>query len=114
MDTLTGATPPTGWPAFGAGTAPLRRVDGPRGVRAVEHLRAVVSELQLAHVRRQLSLSMLTGFEDFHLFKFEDRHDAVATKLFEQLESWATTLKTVRTRQHRPPRPRPGRHAPCA
>ncbi|MFI7386577.1 NADPH-dependent FMN reductase [Streptomyces sp. NPDC049813] len=66
------------------------------GVRAVEHLRAVASELQLAHVRQQLAFSMFSDFENWSLFKPDGRHDALATTLFDQLESWAAALKTVR------------------
>jgi NAD(P)H-dependent FMN reductase len=35
------------------------------GARAIEHLRAIMSELQVAHVRQQLSFSMFTDFENF-------------------------------------------------
>jgi NAD(P)H-dependent FMN reductase/polyisoprenoid-binding protein YceI len=66
------------------------------GARAIEHLRAIASELQLAHVRQQLSFSLFTDFENFSVFKPGEQHDAAATTLFEQLESWATALKTVR------------------
>ncbi|MCX4578468.1 NAD(P)H-dependent oxidoreductase [Streptomyces sp. NBC_01571] len=66
------------------------------GARAIEHLRAVASELQLAHVRQQLSFSLFTDFENFSVFKPGEQHDASATALFEQLESWARALKTVR------------------
>jgi NAD(P)H-dependent FMN reductase len=66
------------------------------GARAIEHLRAITSELQVAHVRQQLSFSLFTDFENFSIFKPADLHDASATVLFEQLESWARALKTVR------------------
>jgi NAD(P)H-dependent FMN reductase len=66
------------------------------GARAIEHLRTVASELQLAHVRQQLSFSLFTDFENFSVFKPGEQHDAAATNLFDQLESWARALKTVR------------------
>lgn len=66
------------------------------GARAIEHLRAVASELQLAHVRQQLSFSLFTDFEDFSLFKPGEQHDTAATLLFDQIESWAHALRTVR------------------
>jgi len=56
----------------------------------------VASELQIAHVRQQLSFSLFTDFENFSVFKPAEQHDAAATTLFEQLESWARALKTVR------------------
>jgi hypothetical protein len=47
-------------------------------------------------VRQQLSFSLFTDFENFSIFQPADLHDAPATVLFEQLESWARALKTVR------------------
>ena len=35
------------------------------GSRAIEHLRGVCSELQIAHVRQQLSFSLFNDFENF-------------------------------------------------
>ncbi|MFJ1768129.1 NADPH-dependent FMN reductase [Amycolatopsis sp. NPDC088138] len=66
------------------------------GTRAIEHLRAIASELQLAHVRQQLSFSLFTDFENFSAFTPSAVHDDAATVLFDQLESWAGALKTVR------------------
>ncbi|WP_445519831.1 NADPH-dependent FMN reductase [Streptomyces sp. NEAU-174] len=65
--------------------------------RAIEHLRAISSELQLAHVRQQLSFSLLTDFENFSVFKPSAIHDSAASVLFGQLESWAGALKSVRS-----------------
>lgn len=67
------------------------------GARAIEHLRAISSELQLAHVRQQLSFSLLTDFENFSAFKPSAMHDTAASVLFDQLESWAGALATVRS-----------------
>ena len=67
------------------------------GTRAIEHLRAISSELQLAHVRRQLSFSLFTDFENFSAFEPSALHDGAASVLFDQLESWAGALKTVRS-----------------
>ena len=66
------------------------------GARAIEHLRGVCSELQIAHVRQQLSFSLFTDFENFSTFKPAALHDDAATVLFDQLESWAGALRTVR------------------
>ncbi|SFJ29511.1 NAD(P)H-dependent FMN reductase [Amycolatopsis sacchari] len=66
------------------------------GARAIEHLRAIASELQLAHVRQQLSFSLYTDFENFSAFKPGPQHDEAAGVLFDQLESWSRALKTVR------------------
>ena len=66
------------------------------GARAIEHLRAISSELQLAHVRQQVSLSLFTDFENFSTFNPAPQHDESITTLFNQLESWTGALKTVR------------------
>ena len=66
------------------------------GARAIEHLRAICSELQLAHVRQQLSFSLFTDFENFAEFTPSPMHDSAASVLFDQLESWAGALKTLR------------------
>jgi NAD(P)H-dependent FMN reductase len=66
------------------------------GTRAIEHLRAISSELQLAHVRQQLSFSLFTDFENFSVFKPAAMHDQNAVVLFNQLESWAGALKAIR------------------
>jgi hypothetical protein len=39
------------------------------GARAIEHLRAISSELQIAHVRQQVSFSLFNDFENFSTFK---------------------------------------------
>jgi NAD(P)H-dependent FMN reductase len=66
------------------------------GARAIEHLRAIASELQIAHVRQQLSFSLFTDFENFSDFKPGPQHDDAATALFDQLESWTQAMKTTR------------------
>ena len=66
------------------------------GARAIEHLRAISSELQLAHVRQQVSFSLFSDFENFSTFKPGAQHDESVATLFDQLESWAGALKTVR------------------
>ncbi len=70
------------------------------GARAVEQLRLVASELQLAHVRTQLAFSIFTDFEGFGTadvtFTPGPQHAVSAKALFGQLEAWAGALKTVR------------------
>lgn len=66
------------------------------GVRAVEHLRTIASELQLAHVRNQVSLSLADDFTNYRdLAPAERRVDELNTML-DQLESWANALRTIR------------------
>ncbi|TKK90069.1 NAD(P)H-dependent oxidoreductase [Herbidospora galbida] len=66
------------------------------GARAIEHLRAMLSELQVAHVRQQVSFSLFHDFENFSHFQPSQIHDASADTLFDQLESWAGALRQVR------------------
>ncbi|MEU1301420.1 NADPH-dependent FMN reductase [Streptomyces shenzhenensis] len=66
------------------------------GARAVEHLRGIASELQLAHVRQQLGFSLITDFENFSTFTPGDHHAPLAATLFDQLERWAAALKPLR------------------
>jgi NAD(P)H-dependent FMN reductase len=67
------------------------------GARAVEHLRLICSELQIAHVRQQLSFSMFTDFENFSTFRpVAAIHDDAAAVMFDQLEAWAGALKPLR------------------
>src|SRR5687768_1239211 len=39
------------------------------GTRAVEHLRLIMAELQIADVRAQVALSLATDFENYRVFK---------------------------------------------
>jgi NAD(P)H-dependent FMN reductase len=66
------------------------------GARAIEHLRGICSELQIAHVRTQLSFSLFTDFEGFSTFAPGPQHEDGATNLFDQLEAWAGALKPLR------------------
>lgn len=66
------------------------------GHRAAEALRTVLSELQIAHVQRNVGLSLLTDFENFSVLKPAERQAAALDGLFHQLESWTGALKQVR------------------
>jgi NAD(P)H-dependent FMN reductase len=66
------------------------------GARAIEHLRGICSELQIAHVRQQLSFSLITDFENFSTFAPGPQHTDAAGLLFDQLESWTEAMRTVR------------------
>ena len=67
------------------------------GARAIEHLRGIASELQMAHVRQQVSLSLFEDWKDFAEFRPGPQHEEGLQTLFEQLESWAAALRTVRS-----------------
>jgi NAD(P)H-dependent FMN reductase len=66
------------------------------GVRAVEHLRLVMAELQIADVRAQVMLSLFTDFENFTTFKPSDRHEQSVNTMVDQVIAWGGALKTVR------------------
>jgi NAD(P)H-dependent FMN reductase len=59
------------------------------GARAIEHLRAICSELQIAHIRQQLSILLNADFENFSEFTPAARHCEAAGTMFDQLESWS-------------------------
>jgi NAD(P)H-dependent FMN reductase len=72
---------------------------GVGGARAAEHLRLVVGELQMADVRQQVALSMLTEFENFTVFKpSEYNHGALAT-LLDQVIAWSSALAPLRDKR---------------
>lgn len=66
------------------------------GCRAVEQLRLVMAELQVATVRAQVQLSLATDFENYSVFKPHERHEKTLATVFDQVVRWGTALKTVR------------------
>jgi NAD(P)H-dependent FMN reductase len=68
------------------------------GTRAVEHLRLIMAEVQIADVRAQVMLSLATDFENYTTFKPAAHHDKPLNAMFEQVVAWGTALKTVRAR----------------
>jgi NAD(P)H-dependent FMN reductase len=69
------------------------------GTRAVEQLRLVMGELQIADVRGQVALSLFEDFENFSSFKPRERHGKSMTAMLDQLIAWAEALRTVRMRK---------------
>ena len=67
------------------------------GARAIEHLRSISAELQMAGVRQQLSFSLFTDFENFATFRPALLQRDLAATMFDQLEAWAGALKELRT-----------------
>ena len=66
------------------------------GVRAVEHLRLIVAELQMADIRQQVMFSLFTDFEDMSVFKPTQDKEENVTKQLDQLIPWTNAMKTVR------------------
>lgn len=67
------------------------------GVRAVEHMRGVMAEIQVADVRAHVSMSLYTDFENFSAFKPAPQHAQQLSVLCEQLVSWTRAMRGVRT-----------------
>ena len=66
------------------------------GTRAVEHLRGIAAELQLADVRGQVALSLFEDFENFAAFKPRDVHLQSVNTMIDQLVGWGNALKSYR------------------
>lgn len=66
------------------------------GSRAAEHLRGILSELQIASVRTHVLLSLFDDFKDFSTFNPRNIHDKNVNDLFTQVNNWGTALKTLR------------------
>lgn len=66
------------------------------GARAAEHLRGILSELQIASVRTHILLSLFDDFENYSTFKPRDIHDNNLGLLFTQVNNWAKAFKTLR------------------
>jgi NAD(P)H-dependent FMN reductase len=66
------------------------------GVRAVEHLRGVVGELQMADIRNQVRFNLPGNFPE-RVFTPAPEHEKQAADLFDQLEAWAGALRSIRS-----------------
>jgi NAD(P)H-dependent FMN reductase len=66
------------------------------GARAAEHLRLVAGELQMADVRQQVALSLITEFENFTVFRPGDYNLAALSTLFDQVIAWSAALAPLR------------------
>lgn len=67
------------------------------GTRAVEHLRLIMGELQVADVRTQVFLSLFTDFENFSIFKPAPVHEKNLNNMIDQIITWGSALKTIRS-----------------
>ena len=65
------------------------------GVRAVENLRLIVGELQMADVRSQVILSLFTDFVNMSEFKPDARHEETLVSVFDQVIAWSNALKSL-------------------
>jgi NAD(P)H-dependent FMN reductase len=66
------------------------------GVRAAEHLRLVLGEVQIADVRQQVSFSLASDFQNYRVLAPAGPQEAQLATQLGQLVSWAGALRTVR------------------
>jgi NAD(P)H-dependent FMN reductase len=66
------------------------------GVRAVEHLRGIAAELQIATVRAQVMLSLATDFENYTTFRPDPSKEKTVERTIAQVVSWSRALEAVR------------------
>lgn len=66
------------------------------GTRAVEHLRLVMAELQIATVRNQVALSLANDFVAYSEFAPSEHQAAAVTAMLDQLVGWTQALAVLR------------------
>lgn len=76
------------------------------GDRAAEHLRPILSEVHMATVRSQPTLSLVTDFDlsdgdDTDRLTPADRQISVLTRMFDELADWSSALREVRESRKR-------------
>jgi NAD(P)H-dependent FMN reductase len=70
---------------------------GPGGAsRAVEHLRLIAGELQMADVRNQVLVSLYTDFENFTEFKPGEQLEKSLHAMLDQLVAWSAAFEPLR------------------
>lgn len=69
------------------------------GVRAVEQLRTVASELRMAPVRAQVALTNTTDFDEHGTPRPDAAKEALVETMLGQLLEWAEALAAVRARR---------------
>jgi NAD(P)H-dependent FMN reductase len=66
------------------------------GTRAVEHLRQIMAEIQVADVRTQVALSLFTDFINLSKFNPDPRQEKKVNEMIDQVLAWGKALKTLR------------------
>lgn len=69
------------------------------GARAVEHLRLVMAEVQVATVRNQVMLSLHDDFENYSVFKPREFHEKTLGQVFDQVVAWGGALQALREKR---------------
>lgn len=71
------------------------------GARAVEHLRLIAGELQMADVRQQVALSLATEFENHRVFKPGEHNVEALDTTLDQVVAWSAALAPLRKQQRK-------------
>jgi NAD(P)H-dependent FMN reductase len=66
---------------------------------ALENLRLVMGELQIADVKAQVGLSLFTDFEDFSVFKPAPQQHKSVNAMLDQVIAWVGALKPLREKR---------------
>jgi NAD(P)H-dependent FMN reductase len=69
---------------------------GNGGSRAIENLRLIAGELNIADVRAQVGLSLITDFENYSVFKPGPHQEPAVNAMLDQVIAWSGALKTLR------------------
>ena len=72
------------------------------GARAVEHLRGILSEQGVAHVRNNVPMSLFTDFENFSVFTPTEPASAAVEPMLDQLIAWTKAMQAVRAGEFAP------------
>src|SRR5690606_3374040 len=66
------------------------------GARSVEHLRLICAELQMATVRSQVALNLMTDFENYTKFKPASFHESKVNEVIDQILMWGAAFREMR------------------
>ena len=66
------------------------------GTRAVEQLRLVMAEVQVATVRNQVMLSLRDDFANYSAFQPREFHEKPLGQVFDQVIAWGGALRSLR------------------
>lgn len=66
------------------------------GLSAINALRVVAGEQEMADVRTMVTFSIMTDFENFTVFKPHDYHVPNVNRMLDQVITWAKALKAIR------------------
>ena len=69
---------------------------GMGGLSAIQTLRLIAAEQEMADVRTMVTFSIMSDFENMSVFKPAPYHMDNAVKMFDQVVLWSKALKTVR------------------